>query len=296
MIPMIYQRRPPFPLLYWKHPRKTRSRRKKGKKVKRKLMFGPLCAVLLLALLLPGRAYAAGEEYYPACPASEASLVDALKGAGAEASYSARMAVAEANGIDRYQGTAEQNLRLLGLMKQGKLRRPENRAGAGPLADNLSQSKYIRQDKKTCKASSVAMALNLLTGSDTYTTKGLGSAQCKSIDGKEYRGSDGILYTGIYKTDRYAGSLTKLTEAIDAALSAGLPIVAAVHSTRSGGTRHHWVLIIGRSGADYLMADPAWGIAGSIAENSATLSSRSYALGLTDYDTPHYGYVTFRGP
>ena len=260
----------------------------------RKRSIRLLCAVLLPALLLPGTAAAAEGEYYPVCPASETSLVDALKDAGAEASYSVRESIAAANGIGSYRGTAEQNLRLLGLMKQGALKRPKEQADTGPLADNLNKIKYIRQDKKTCKASSVAMALNLLTGSDTYTTKGLGSALCSSIDGKEYRGYDGLLYTGVYKTDRYAGSLSELEEAIDTALSAGLPIVAAVHSTRSGGTRHHWVLILGRSGEDYLMADPAWGIAGSISDNSAALSSRHYAFGLTDYDTPHYGYVTFR--
>ncbi len=292
---MIYQGRPRLPLLYWKHPRNT-NRRKKGKKVKRKPILGLLCAVLLLVLPLSGTASASGEGYYPACPASEASLVDALKGAGADASFSVRGSIAEANGIESYRGTAEQNLRLLELMKQGKLRRPEKRAGTGPMADNLDKIRYIRQERKTCKASSVAMALNLLTGSDAYTTGDLGSALCSSIDGKEYRGSDGAVYTGVYKTDRYAGSLSELTEAIDDALSAGLPVVAAVHSTRSGGTRHHWVLIIGRSGKDYLMADPAWGIAGSIEENSAALSSRHYAFGLTDYDTPHYGYVTFRAP
>ncbi len=270
---------------------------RREKRMKGSMTLRLLCAILLSTLLLPSAAFAAGGEYYPACPASVHSLVDALKGLGEEeACFSRREEIAAENGIEGYRGTAEQNLLLLGLLKQGKLLRPEAKPAEGPMTANLSKVNYIRQDRKTCKASSVAMALNLLTGSNTSTTKSMGSSLCKSIDGKQYRGSDGTLYTGIYKTDGYEGSLSELTKAIDSALSAGLPIVAAVHSTRSGGTRHHWVLILGRSGEDYLMADPAWGIAGSIAENAVSLSSRHYAFSLTDYDTPHYGYVTFRGP
>ncbi len=253
---------------------------------------GPVWALLLLALLLPGSVCAAGEDCYPACPASEVSLVDALKAAGADASFSARGRLAAENGIEGYRGTAEENLRLLTLMKRGELRKP----AGGPLAENTEKIRYIRQENKTCKASAVAMALNLLLGSDRYTTRSMGGANCESIQGLELTGSDGRRYTGVYKTDRYVGSLGELTGAVDAALEAGLPAAAAVHSTLPGRTKHHWVLILGRQGEDYLMADPAWGTEGSIGDNAVPLSSRSYAFGLTDCGTPHYGYVTFTAP
>jgi hypothetical protein len=68
--------------------------------------------------------------------------------------------------------------------------------------------------------------------------------------------------------------------------------VAAVHSVK-GGTQHHWLLVLGRSGDDYLIADPAGAGSGSIEENADTLSSRGYAWGLADYDAMHYGYITF---
>ena len=261
--------------------------------MKRKQAIRLVCTALLPALLLT--VPVSGEEgpYFPACSGSEVSLVDALKGAGADAAFSARTAIAAANGLEVYSGTARENIRLLDLMKEGRLRRPEA-AGPGPMADNLDKVKYIRQGTKTCKATSVAMAANLLLGKDTYTTKSMGASLCRSIEGEAFVGSDGVTYQGVYKTDRYVGTLRELRNAIDAALEAGLPIVAAVHSTRQGGTKHHWVLIIGRNGEDYLMADPSWGQAGSISENAAALSSRHYALGLTDYDTPHYGYVTFK--
>ena len=250
-----------------------------------------LGAVMALALLVPGgRAEAAGA-CYPKCAASYESLVDALISVGADASFANRKGIAESNGVSDYTGSAAQNIHLLNLLKNGTLR-TAGAASSAPLDTNTAKVRYIAQDAKTCKASAVAMAVNLLRGGNDCTTAGMGGSCCNSIDGVRYTGSDGRDYKGVYKTDSYAGTAGELTAAVDDALAAGVPIVAAVHST-AGGTKHHWVVIVGRSGNDYLIADPAGGSAGAVAANVRTLSSRNYAFGLTDYSTPHYGYVTF---
>ena len=250
-----------------------------------------LGAVMALALLVPGVPARAAGETYPKCAASYESLVDALASVGADASFASRKEIAESNGVSGYTGTAAQNILLLNLLKNGALR-TAGAASAAPLDTNLAKARYIAQDAKTCKASAVAMAVNLLRGNNDCTTAGMGGSCCRSIDGVSYTGSDGRRYKGSYKTDSYIGSAAELTAAIDAALAAGVPAVAAVHST-AGGTKHHWVVVVGKSGDDYLVVDPACGSAGAMAANVRTLSARSYAFGLTDYSTPHYGYVTF---
>ena len=49
------------------------------------------------------------------------SLVDALKQIGVDSSYSYRSKLAKANGVKNYTGTAEQNKKMLDLLKKGKL-------------------------------------------------------------------------------------------------------------------------------------------------------------------------------
>ena len=51
--------------------------------------------------------------------------MDALDSIGVESSYAHREAIAQANGISDYHGTAAQNKRLLDLAKAGKLRDAE---------------------------------------------------------------------------------------------------------------------------------------------------------------------------
>ena len=222
--------------------------------------------------------------------------MDALNSVGADGSFAARKEIAGANGVANYTGTAAQNIQLLNLLKSGALLRPGNTlaaaASSAPLHANLGAVKYIAQGTKTCKATAVAMAVNLLRGTDVCTTAGMGGSCCASIAGLTYTGSDGMRYTGVYKTDSYVGSAKELTDAIATALAAGVPIVAPVHST-VGGTSHHWVVVVGRSGSDYRIVDPAYGISGTMSANTVTLSGRNYAFGLTDYAAPHYGYVTF---
>lgn len=74
--------------------------------------------------------YPAASRYFAKCSEKETSIVDALKSIGENSSYSARKTIASANGIEDYKGTAKQNIKLLSLLKQGGLIKPE-RAYAG---------------------------------------------------------------------------------------------------------------------------------------------------------------------
>lgn len=60
-------------------------------------------------------------KYYKKCTINTVSLVDALKSIGVDNSFSFRKQIAITNGITNYRGTAEQNLKLLKLLKDGKL-------------------------------------------------------------------------------------------------------------------------------------------------------------------------------
>ena len=60
-------------------------------------------------------------EYYPIFKGSTLSIVDALKGLKIDSSYKHRVKIAAANGIPFYTGTPSQNLKLLKLLKKGRL-------------------------------------------------------------------------------------------------------------------------------------------------------------------------------
>lgn len=60
-------------------------------------------------------------EYYPAYDGYSISIAAALRAIGADFSYSNRKKIAVANGIIGYKGTAGQNLKMLELLKKGKL-------------------------------------------------------------------------------------------------------------------------------------------------------------------------------
>ena len=182
--------------------------------------------------------------------------------------------------LETYTGKATQLWKLSGVTPID---------ASSSISANLNKIDYIKQGTNTCKASSVAMALNLIIGKNTYTTASMGGSNCKGINGNKYTGSDGNTYKATYKSDLYVGSLTEVKNAINKAIAAGLPIVVAVHSS---GTKHHWIIIVGQSGNNYLVVDPWGGNSGSMSSNVKSMSS--YELGLTDYkDGVHYGYVSF---
>lgn len=62
--------------------------------------------------------------YYPRYKGSSGSLVDALKSLGLPYTFNARKLIAKRNGIIFYYGWASQNIKLLNLLKQGKLIKP----------------------------------------------------------------------------------------------------------------------------------------------------------------------------
>ncbi len=236
--------------------------------------------------------------FFPAYTGESPSIAAALSALGADPSYSYRAQIASANGIAGYSGSAAQNTSLLQLLKQGRLLKPgrsaASAASGGVLAANLSRVSFLRQDTNTCKATSAAMAVNLIVGGNRYATADMiySGVLCRSLEGELYTGSDGNVYRTAYKTDSYVGSLGELQAAIDAALADGLPIVAAVHSS---STRHHWIVIVGRdSQGGYLAVDPARNGSGSMASQAKSLTAMGYSFGLTDYATPHYGYISFQ--
>ena len=59
--------------------------------------------------------------YYPRYTGGSVSIVDALQAVGVESSFVNRQKIAERNEITGYRGSADQNNRLLSLLKNGKL-------------------------------------------------------------------------------------------------------------------------------------------------------------------------------
>ena len=65
-----------------------------------------------------------GTDYYPAYKGSSSSIVDALKAVGVkDASLNKRAEIANANGIGGYRGIAPDNIKMLKLLKAGKLKK-----------------------------------------------------------------------------------------------------------------------------------------------------------------------------
>lgn len=66
-----------------------------------------------------------GTSYYPKCNKPYSSITDALKSVGVkDTSLRARQKIAEKNGIKNYSGSYLQNIKMLELLKSGKLIKP----------------------------------------------------------------------------------------------------------------------------------------------------------------------------
>ncbi len=63
------------------------------------------------------------KDYYPKSNYKVNSLVDALKELGIDSSFINRIKIANKNGINVYFGLASQNIKLLHLLKNGKLKK-----------------------------------------------------------------------------------------------------------------------------------------------------------------------------
>lgn len=66
----------------------------------------------------------ASKSYFKKYTGNSTSIVDALKSLGYSSSFTYRKKIATANGVKVYAGTPTQNLKLLSLLKQGKLIKP----------------------------------------------------------------------------------------------------------------------------------------------------------------------------
>lgn len=62
-------------------------------------------------------------KYYKKCGKKETSIAEGLKAIGVDNSYSFRKKIAKVNGIKNYAGTAAQNIKMLSLLKEGKLKK-----------------------------------------------------------------------------------------------------------------------------------------------------------------------------
>lgn len=63
------------------------------------------------------------ESFYPQYKGNSNSIVDALKSLNIDSSFSNRKKIAEINNIKNYRGTSSQNIVLLNLLKNGKLKK-----------------------------------------------------------------------------------------------------------------------------------------------------------------------------
>lgn len=95
---------------------------------------------LCLALALFTPATFAVNSYYPRFEGNGESIVDALESVGeTDTSFTHREELARLNGVTEYQGTADQNLYLVWLLKQGRLTRDgESSQGVTGAAEPVS--------------------------------------------------------------------------------------------------------------------------------------------------------------
>lgn len=61
--------------------------------------------------------------YYPKCSSKCDTITEGLNSIKVDSSYSHRAKIAKANGIKGYEGTASQNIKMLELLKKGKLKK-----------------------------------------------------------------------------------------------------------------------------------------------------------------------------
>lgn len=97
-------------------------------------------------------------DYYPKYTGSSTSLISVLTAVGeSDVSMTNRKKIASKNGLTNYSGTAEQNLKMVSLLKQGKLLKPTSGA--------VVSSEYY--PKYTGSSTSITTALNVVGEKDT---------------------------------------------------------------------------------------------------------------------------------
>lgn len=107
--------------------------------------------------------------YYAKYTGSSGSISDALKAIGVDNSFTNRAAIAKANGITNYSGTAAQNTQLLNLLKQGKLIKTAGSTPA-PTPTPAPTTKYY--PKYTGSSGSISDALKSLGINNSFSNRG----------------------------------------------------------------------------------------------------------------------------
>ena len=106
------------------------------------------------------------------------SIVDALKAAGVDSSYESRKAIAEANGISNYTGTAAQNTQLLNSMK------------AGTLVKSSGSSSSSSSSSSSTKSSSSSSSSSTKSSTYSYTSSSGLNTSGSIVDALKAAGAD----------------------------------------------------------------------------------------------------------
>lgn len=131
-----------------------------------------ILVVVTLATLFVG-AFAASDIYFKRYTGSSGSIVTALNAIGVDSSYSNRSKIAAANSIANYRGAADQNVKMLQLLKAGKLIDPAKKAAAESQSSNQTNNQngttYFK--KYTGSSGSIVTALNAIGADSSYSNR-----------------------------------------------------------------------------------------------------------------------------
>jgi hypothetical protein len=98
------------------------------KNITRILSFVLVLITVFGVVAVPLSVSAANHAYFPAYIGTSSSIVTALSAVGvSDTSFSNRTKIAQANGVYDYRGTSEQNLKLVSLLKAGRLINPSGK-------------------------------------------------------------------------------------------------------------------------------------------------------------------------
>ncbi len=159
------------------------------KKILKKVISVATCLALSLSMFASTTAFAA-TTYYAKCASSHTSIVTALNSIGVDSSKANRTSIAKLNGITNYTGTAEQNTKMLSLLKSGKLIKSKTTTTSSVKYYNTYDTIASVPDRSSC-----TVTQGMAVGS-TY----LYTAKIKSDDSRAV----------LSKTNRKTGAVTNL--------------------------------------------------------------------------------------
>lgn len=137
-------------------------------------------------------------DFFPKYTGTSGSIVTALKSLGIDSSYSYRVNIASANNISGYSGTSQQNITMLNLLKQGKLKKPgtASSSGEGEVTANSSYNVYVSNPaKETSPRYTNAAGKRGATALNTVID------QFDVTSNSRYRPKDGKTYCNIFAWD-----------------------------------------------------------------------------------------------